>query len=237
MAHPLDGSRLKIVRAEEHLTVLDDEIARYLSTNPYEFVAKVDNEICVPFVRLTREPPGRVSAIIGDCLYNLRAALDYLIWQLALLTGPKDDRVRIYFPIFSEPDKFKRHWDQALSQHLPRDTFAALDRVQPYRAGYERLAEFRCLSNEDKHRVPVLAINTVVSAIIDVRSVRRQWKHMETDPAKSPAEGNDPMQVEGHATGFVAFANAAVPEPVEIVLSKILTCIGVAVLPEFEGFF
>ena len=62
MNHPLDGARLKVVRAQGHLNSLKSEIGTYLDTPPYEFFA--DNDIHDPSqapFRITLEPPPRCS--------------------------------------------------------------------------------------------------------------------------------------------------------------------------------
>src|SRR6202008_4862235 len=84
MADPLAGARLKIIRAEQHLRSLHDEIGAYLQTDPYKFPVEFDDDagIMEPAV-ITHDPPLELGCIVGDCLGNLRASLDYIAWQLA----------------------------------------------------------------------------------------------------------------------------------------------------------
>src|SRR4051812_6533280 len=125
MNHPLDGARLKIVRAQEHLDSLKAEIGMYLNEHPHEvfshpktypydsrrgavhaayYSASIQHVLppLTPGV-----PPLRLSTIIGDCVTNARAALDYIVWELAQryfkpafdITDRNDRRI-VAFPIY-----------------------------------------------------------------------------------------------------------------------------------------
>src|SRR5437868_3625124 len=99
MPHPLDGSKLKVIRAQEHLDSLKTEIRRYLKDQPSEAISYGTDHPDALFVihnfpdNLSfPSPPVLFSAIIGDCVTNARAALDYIMWELAqrYLTPPVD---------------------------------------------------------------------------------------------------------------------------------------------------
>src|SRR6185312_1300434 len=105
MAHPLNGARLKVCRAEEHLQALKESIADYVASVPYELAAEDDGETVNLVLTLISHPDPTIGAVIGDCLHNLRSALDYLMWELAgtyvnrRLEPPPDGKDRVYFPI------------------------------------------------------------------------------------------------------------------------------------------
>lgn len=72
MTHPLDGARLKVVRAKEHLKSFNEDAWRYVSTDPYDVVSKFEGDIiCVEGV-VTAEPPPALACIVGDFVTNLR---------------------------------------------------------------------------------------------------------------------------------------------------------------------
>src|SRR4051812_18603330 len=125
MNHPLDGARLKIVRAQEHLDSLKAEIEMYLHEQPHEVYSRPQTypynsrrgaayaayysasiQHVLPAL-IPGVPPLRLSTIIGDCVTNARAALDYIVWELAQrffdppfdLTNGNDRRI-VAFPIF-----------------------------------------------------------------------------------------------------------------------------------------
>src|SRR5436309_15982842 len=87
MKHPLDGARLKVIRAQEHLDCLKAEVWMYLHQQPDEVRSQPERSPQHTWLRPTHvlppivpsEPPPRLSAIIGDCVTNARAALDYIM--------------------------------------------------------------------------------------------------------------------------------------------------------------
>src|SRR5688572_25155006 len=85
MNHPLDGARLKIIRAQEHLDSLKTHILMYLHELPYEFRPEKYGDLQEPIFMpiITTQPPVRLGTVIGDCVNNARAALDYVAWELA----------------------------------------------------------------------------------------------------------------------------------------------------------
>ena len=79
MAHQLDGVRLKLERAKEHLRAFDSESGEWLEQTELCIFVPEDHAVeRVFFARITATPPARFSTILGDCLQNLRASLDYL---------------------------------------------------------------------------------------------------------------------------------------------------------------
>jgi hypothetical protein len=87
MRHPLDGARLKIVRAQKHLDSLKDEISRYLDTHPYEFPTEHEGNVVAARPAIVSEPPPlELGCIAGDCFSNLRKSLDYIAWELLTLS-------------------------------------------------------------------------------------------------------------------------------------------------------
>lgn len=107
------------------------------------------------YPRQTLPPFGKrrlplVSILIGEICYNLRSALDYLVYELAILDSSKrQDGTQ--FPIDDTPEKFSKHkrsWLKGLnSNHV-----AAIEKLQPYNgADWARI--LRDLSNPDKHRL------------------------------------------------------------------------------------
>jgi hypothetical protein len=112
MGNPLDGARLRVVRAQQHLDAIKDFIARYCGSDPHTIsVQKNDDVIETSFG--IQDPDAFLSTIIGDCLTNCMASLDYTIWQLAekfssrTLFGPPAGKDRVHFPICDDPKNFE----------------------------------------------------------------------------------------------------------------------------------
>jgi hypothetical protein len=162
MNHSLDPARLKLIRAEEHIHALEDEVRKYLDTQPYEFLERdQDDERIV--VRVTASPPLHLSTIVGDCVYNLGASLDLTFWALTSRTGPSDpDRDRVFFPIFSNEAKF-RAAHSGLTKRISTPAVGILEQVQPFHTRNLALTMLRALSKQDRHGSLVLTVSGIAT--------------------------------------------------------------------------
>lgn len=104
MALSFEGADAKLARAFEHLESLNTEIQRVLDSQPYPVGAHYKPEAAeIDLYALPAEFPLLAWGVrVGDCLHNLRSALDHIAWQLALdfLKREPDDAEarRIQFP-------------------------------------------------------------------------------------------------------------------------------------------
>jgi hypothetical protein len=97
--------------------------------------------------------PESVSYMIGDCLQNLRSALDYLVWELCLAANgtPTENNA---FPICESSESFKRLRARRL-QGIADEAATQIELLQPYhREQYETdpLWILNKLTNVSKHR-------------------------------------------------------------------------------------
>jgi hypothetical protein len=162
----------RLDRALYHLKNFKAERAAWRETGPHGFWTELDDERAkkVIWARVIKPPPVSLSLIAGDCIHNLRAALDHLAYELAVrhhgsspLPDPFDRRSE--FPIFGD-----RKW--TTSQHRnkigcihPRAQ-AIIKRLQPYNRGNRfrshPLWQLNALEVMDKHRLPhVVTLNNV----------------------------------------------------------------------------
>jgi hypothetical protein len=180
MKHPLDGARLKVVRAQKHLKTLKDEIAGYLRTDPHEFPVEHDGNAVTAreaVIKADRQSPDELSCVVGECVEPLRHALDYIAWELATkfaVSAPvvgKDEG--IYFPILDAPtgDSADRFDKMAKKYTFGADAVKLIKDVQPYVAGYEPLKLLAALTNRDKHCLPLLTVAYVNTALIELSVV------------------------------------------------------------------
>lgn len=113
----------------------------------------------------------RWGLLLGDALYNVRCALDYLAYALTILETKRDPPPRaksIYFPIVTDP----QHWLPKMRSQIPRvggKVQDAIETMQPYhggddptirnRVGEHPLELLATLNNADKHSIlPVLVV-------------------------------------------------------------------------------
>ena len=100
MNRTVEGSRAKLRRAKEHLDHIEAEITQFLNAESYGVTVERPTKT-VAVVRVTKVPDRRIpvedwALIIGDCVHNARAAIDYIAWQLA--GSDMNDRTTM-FPI------------------------------------------------------------------------------------------------------------------------------------------
>lgn len=89
---------VKIERAEKHIQDLTEIIKKFSESNPYSVMGTTESEAFVYRIKIHKHPPRGWSAVIGDAIHNMRAAMDVLVWQLILANG-KDPTRASYFPV------------------------------------------------------------------------------------------------------------------------------------------
>jgi hypothetical protein len=250
MAHPLHGARLKVVRAQQHLDALNDELGRYLNRHPYEFPVQVEgnSKVTLTSAVIREHPPDILSAIFGDCIGNLRAALDYIAWQLATKYAgrPLTDREArgVYFPICDRSNL----WPPNTATHLmnpcgvPAPTIGEIEKVQPYQAGYQPIGFLSQLVSIDKHRLPLMTIGNAQTLSCQA-TLPGGWVMSGTPGASitfgagvpsGPAAPPVEVQMEGKAAVYVTLQDASMPQgPVDLLLGQMLKCVS-DVLSRFE---
>lgn len=113
MTDPLELCRARIQRAAEHIDSLSDEIA----------------SLAAGFAE--PRPPARLCLMVGEIVYNLRAALDHVVWALAVRNG-KSSKGHIAFPVCDNPEQFKHLVNNGILKGIPRKYYPQIASFQPY---------------------------------------------------------------------------------------------------------
>lgn len=168
----LEVPRLRLDRAAEHIRDFITEADAYLKTDPFGSTVEYFEEGGVKFVKLLfrvhREPPKRLGVIVGDCIHNLRAILDNIVWSLGAAFPPTDPKSRpdmLAFPVCKNEDDFKKALKNPKYSSISAFPAAAQDLIRalqpiwrdnslPGPALY--LGMLNDLWNMDKHRSPDL---------------------------------------------------------------------------------
>jgi hypothetical protein len=158
--------QLKLDRAKEHLQALDDAIGDYLNSDPHAIVRNIqpsDQRLVLFEFQVRIEPGERLGLIIGDCVQNVRSALDHLACRLVEANGGTvDDRTQ--FPILGKhrTDKQGHQVLPTISGGVNPSVLALVGALQPYQRGNDTpnhpLSILKYLSNTDKHRFLHLAV-------------------------------------------------------------------------------
>jgi hypothetical protein len=169
-AHRLGGAIEKYNRSKEQFDVFRTELGEFLDQEPKPHFSRgefdSDTWEWVERFQIRKKLPLRLGVILGDCVHNLRSALDHVICQTTLLDGgTMEDCARTQFPIVVESEARFEELANRQIKGLSPEHRTLVKLVQPYRAGdgasRHPLAVLADLSNTDKHRV----INTAYSVI------------------------------------------------------------------------
>ncbi|MFL6007449.1 MAG: hypothetical protein ACJ744_14515 [Gaiellaceae bacterium] len=181
----MKSARLKLARAEEHLTVLDAEIRRYFDSKPHRVTKeRYEQNRGAMFVEVIRDFPEAIATLAGDAAHNLRSAPDHVVYAVSRSRFRRGS----YFPVCTcERDYLGPRDDGRPARRseglggVPEKLLAVFDAAQPYVRGDDAakhpLACVTRLDNADKHR----AIQPA-SAIVDV------WQSVfvQTQPRPDP---------------------------------------------------
>jgi hypothetical protein len=162
MKPSLDGAYLRIDRANHHLEeikIFQDNLPRpvvdrEMGNIPLSYPHVATDNVTVSLAE--QEVSAIVSILVGETVYNLRSALDYLVFELAFLdSGSIQNGTQ--FPIESSPQGWKRRLspnrfgNPGKVQFLSVAHQAAIERLQPYN-GVTWTKTLADISNPDKHR-------------------------------------------------------------------------------------
>jgi hypothetical protein len=164
----LAGITLKLDRANEHLNRLRSESKARERKNPYGFRTKDKRrsakkvEVTV-YAEVRSSPPPEWGPIIGDVVQNIRAALDYAVWDLSRSSKRSNQTA---FPIYKDGCEYQVLSPAKISG-VPKAHQTVIQEAQPYQwvdgPEFHALADLQLLSNKDKHRtlIPTAVIHDI----------------------------------------------------------------------------
>jgi hypothetical protein len=199
MGASLAGVRSKIDRANKHFDEVNAAVEIALGaedkanlTPPYEY-EPVRQQLIVACPKPRPVDPALPLAI-GDCIHNLRSALDHLIFQLAVLNSKAVEAEKtISFPVFLTDKDFQGFIKKKVAPFIDRKALAEIEKLQPYQSGNAHEADILWVLSQldiiDKHRLLVViaryltptgfTIVTPTGDVFDESLPRTDWKPME----------------------------------------------------------
>jgi len=161
----LEGVRAKLDRAQHHFIDLHERIKAALSPEKDRKGAttyEVNSEGHT-VIKLSKAEPldSALPLIVGDCVHNLRSALDHLVYQLAILNGAGSDAAsKTAFPIYLKSKAFKNVVDDKVAPFISSAALAEIEALQPYNTSdppeFDPLWRLSQLDNIDKHRLLIV---------------------------------------------------------------------------------
>ena len=105
----------KMVRAKEHLDTLHAEAGVFFESTKRNFILK-SNEQEAWIVHYIEDsiPPIRLGVLLGECVFNIRSALDNLVCGLIRTADSHAPCEGTQFPICSAEEQWKRNWRKYL---------------------------------------------------------------------------------------------------------------------------
>lgn len=164
-----------MARSREHIDTLRTETATFMQESPLQYRRVRDNSPSPGwafYISWKNPVPGRLGAIIGDALTNMRAALDHLATQLSYIMPQVNATKRVNFPIIHKaPGPGIR---PSFLNQFPHAAAAIVESVQPYQnATLNRPPEIHplyvlnVLVNADKHEA--LTVVEMFGSSSDIR--------------------------------------------------------------------
>lgn len=267
-SYPPHGVRLKLHRAHEHLVMLNREIEAFHMSKPYRMVHETWANDTVHILRaeIVRGLPEMLPVILGDCLQNMRAALEHLAWELVVV-GDGNPGSKTGFPIFKD-DPFAPGANSGLTRSftnkvsgMPEEAIAILKGLQPHLGDdpeHELLWLLNDYSNIDRHQTLnlVLAISDYIdvqpgkrdscgefipddSNVLDDMLVNDVFIHGAELYRVTLREPDPDMKVEYNSPLYISFGKAGeiMGRPAVDMLHGMLRYIEQIILPQFMKFF
>ena len=155
--------RHKLARAKHHFESFKTEVDRYIQhgTNYGVLDANRNVNSAIMDVQVRHPIPPDIPLIIGDCVQNLRSALDYLVWEMVIATGSQPSK-RNAFPICTTDAAFDVEADKKRLRGISDpELIAKIKALQPCKNGnvpeQDPLFILDELTNINKHRRILLA--------------------------------------------------------------------------------
>jgi hypothetical protein len=255
---------LKAERAEQHLNEVKEAMAAYASGHPYRAVRvrqpKGLRHVWLYRLEMTERPDPMIPVIIGECLYDLRSALDHL----AVAMAPRNRKASAAFPVeTTDPwetdatgafvyDEERRRSFTSKIKGIPAEAVAMITKAQPYQrenSVLETLSLISRLENADKHRQLIVLGHGVVDArsVVTVGGeiIKQETAGFRPDGAdiakfgfrdRVPRESEVTVKISGTATIAIEVAGAdgyfVMPQSLEALIGWMRD----SVIPEFTPF-
>jgi hypothetical protein len=139
----------KLDWAKQHIEKLKVALRRFHDEYPISPLTKTDSKTgdISYYIRDIPAVPVEIPLILGDILYSLRGALDYLACGLVPIITPDTK-----FPIAHSAHTYKSMLNRVVPA-IGKDALKVLDSIRPYHGGDFLLWQLHKLNNIDKHRL------------------------------------------------------------------------------------
>ncbi len=153
----------KMVRAKEHLDTLHAEAGVYFESTKRNFILKSNGqEAWIVHYIEGSIPPIRLGVLMGECVFNIRSALDNLVCGLIRTADSHAPCKGTQFPICFAQEQWERNWQKYLKGVEPAAQTMIRDFQPCFRMSAapenDPLSILNVLCNSDKHRAVTLTL-------------------------------------------------------------------------------
>ena len=174
MSGPLDGVNAKLDRAEKHFKTAKAMVDAYFAQDfdPVTVDFNTEKEVWYG-LQVIPTPDIQIQAVVGDCIHNLRSALDHLANRLVELYGGEPTKETAFPALKVAPTATKAGQSRlphiaGLDQTKAGQVLTIINNQQPYTFGEDFESHPLWILNElwlqDKHRSliqsPIWMLNT-----------------------------------------------------------------------------
>lgn len=151
---PITVDSAKLTRAVDLFVEYQDAAGKWVTTQGVEAVSPRSGSLALTFP----PAPAALSVLIGDCLQNLRSALDHEIYrQSHQLKGPRWPGLeQVQFPIHTDDNTFSSVRKNVLAGLRP-EVISVVEALQPFATPLDPAAQTLLLLNLaariDRHRL------------------------------------------------------------------------------------
>lgn len=195
--------RDRVIRAAEIRRQIGELWSEYIDRAPRRFaVEPAETPDTWTLLLRTVEPmPTRLSTLFGEWLYELRAALDGILYHIAVRDSgqnPPPAERGLMFPTFVDPTKFDDPSHRGRLQAVSDATFALLRHVQPFNAKPDHLSNVLWWLDElariDRHRYGHALAPHIDRVRIGVRPPLTMTRDFMPQPPKAvPVDESEPL--------------------------------------------
>ena len=136
----MEGPDGKLWRAKVHLEVFRDNVSAFKSLHSHTIAVEDDPNTSEYVFKVHGLKPTDPDwgLIAGDCVHNMRTALDHLVFQLAILGQGRNltdkEAGSCSFPIYDDPSKFPDPSKSGPIKLLRRGEQTRITELQPFNA-------------------------------------------------------------------------------------------------------
>jgi hypothetical protein len=124
----------KMIRAHENIFELAREINEWFASITINIYLKNAPHLPNPWMVAVASdyvPPVRLSVLLGECIHNMRSAVDNLVCGLVRTTKPRSKCSGLAFPMLKDANEWDRKTDQKV-KGVPDAAIATIKQLQPH---------------------------------------------------------------------------------------------------------